>query len=120
MAEKHIADHGLTKTHVADANLEGNRFVKPVTATGIIAHVVYAGSGEVVLGVTRDKIDSGKLADIVYDGTAYVETSENIAAGELVSSDADGKAQVLAGVEYLCGVAVTDANSGEFVKVKLV
>ena len=120
MADKHIADHGLTKTHQADEALEGNRFVKPVTATGVAPHVVYADSGEVAIGVNRDKIDSGKLADIVYDGTAYVMTSENIAAGQLVSSDNDGKAQVLAGSEYLCGVAVSDANSGEFVKVKLV
>jgi hypothetical protein len=119
MADKFIGDHLLTKTHRADEIIEGNRFVKLVTATGLQPHVVYADAGEQAIGVNRDKVASGQLCDVVLKGTAFVMTSENIAAGEMVSADADGKAQVAAGGDAVMGIANTDANSGEMVLVEL-
>lgn len=119
MADIAIADHLLTKTHVADEALAANRFVKGVTSTGVIPHVVYADGGDPIIGVTRGAYDSAELADIVYCGTAYVEASENIAVNDKVSADTDGKAQVLAGSEFYAGIAVTEGNTGELVKVKL-
>jgi hypothetical protein len=119
MADKAIGDHLLTKTHVADVALEANRFVKLVTATGVTPHVVYADAGEAAVGVTRDAYAIGKLADIVKIGQAYVTASENIAAGQAVSADASGKAQVAASTEQVLGQAQTDANSGDVVLVLL-
>lgn len=119
MADKFIGDHLLTKTHIADEDLPANRFVKLVTATGVQPHVVLSDAGEVTCGVNRDTVSSGKLADIVKVGTAFVTTSENIAAGQAVSSDTDGKAQVAASTEQVQGQAQTDANSGEVVLVLL-
>src|SRR6185503_2824925 len=100
MAEKHIADATLTKTAIADEELEANRFVKVVTGTGLegaLPHVVYADAGDAALGVNRDKIAVGKLADIIYDGTAFVETAGNIDGTQLVAAANDGKADVAAG-----------------------
>lgn len=119
MADKAIGDALLTKTHIADEELEGNRFVKLVTATGIIPHVVYADAGEKACGVNRDKIAIGKLADIVKIGTAWVTTSENIAATDPIAADADGKAQVATATDQVLGQAQSDANSGEKVLVLL-
>lgn len=119
MADKYIGDALLTKTHIADEDLAAMRFVKLVTSTGQQPHVVYADAGEAATGVCRDAYDSGKLADIVLVGTAWVTTSENVAAGEAVSADADGKAQVAASTEQVMGQAQTDANSGDAVLVLL-
>ena len=116
MADRPIADHVLTKTFTAGEELEGNRFVKRVTGGNT---VVYADSGEGAIGVVRDKIAIAKLADIILVGTAFVMTSENVAADSLVSADTDGKAQATAGSEQVLGKALTDANSGEYVKVLL-
>lgn len=119
MTDKAIGDHLLTKTHIADEDLAANRFVKLVTATGVHPHCVYADAGEKGCGVTRDAYASGKLADIVLMGQAFVTTSENVAAGDVVAADADGKAQVAAATENVMGLAMSDANSGEVVLVLL-
>ncbi len=119
MADIRIGDHQLTKTHQANEAIEGNRFVKPVSGEGfIVPHVVHAEGNEVTIGVNRDGVASGQLADIVYRGTAYVLTSGIVAAGALVGCDTDGKAKVYTS-GYVCGTAVSDANSAEFVKVIL-
>lgn len=120
MTDKKIGDHKLTKTHVADEAIPANRFVKVVTATGSgTVHVVLADSGEAGCGVSRDTYASGELADVVLIGQAYVLTSENVAAGNIVSADNDGKAQVAAAAEHVMGRAMSDANSGEYVLVLL-
>ncbi len=119
MADKFIGDALYTKTHTADEDLAANRFVKLSTATGSQPHVVYADAGEAACGVTRDGYDSGDLADVVKIGAMWVKTSENIAAGQAVSADNDGKAQVAASTEQVLGQAQTDANSGDPVLVLL-
>lgn len=119
MADIFIGDHLLTKTHTSDEALEGNRFVKLVTATGIQPHIVYADAGEAACGVVREKIATAKLANVVQVGTAYVMTAENIAAGQAVAAANDGKAAVAASTNQILGQAMTDANSGEMVLVLL-
>ncbi len=119
-ADRAIGDHILTKTHIADEAIEGNRFVKLVTPViTLMPHVVYADAGESACGVMRTTTASGALGDVVKMGQAWVTTSENVAAGQSVSADADGKAQVAASTELVCGAAQTDANSGELVLVLL-
>jgi hypothetical protein len=122
MADKHIADALLTKTAIADEDLEGNRFVKFATGTGLegaLPHAVYADAGDAANGVTRDKISSGKLADIIYAGTAFVEAAGNIDASALVAAANDGKAQTAVGGNSINGIAAGAANTNGFVKVEL-
>lgn len=119
MADKYIGDAVLTKTHIADEALAAMRFVKLVTATGQQPHCVYADAGESATGACRDAYASGELADVVLVGTAWVTTAENIAAMQLVSAAADGKAAVSAATNYILGIAQTDANSGDPVLVLL-
>lgn len=119
MADKAIGDHILTKTHTADAALNGNTFVKLVTATGIQPHVVNSGAGEAACGVNRDTVASGQLCDVVKMGQAWVTTSANVAAGAAVASDAAGLAITAASTNQVLGQAQTDANSGELVLVLL-
>lgn len=120
MADKRLGDHVLTKTHVADEAIAANRFVKVVTATGSPTnHVTLADQGEKAIGVSRDAYASGKLVDVVYLGTAWVETAENITAGDYIAPEADGKASVAAATEHVRGMALTDANSGGYVLVLL-
>ncbi len=116
MADKHIGQHLLTKTYTAGAALSGNRFVKRVTGGNTVVH---AGAGENACGVVRDAIASGKLADVVLVGTAFVEASENVAAALPVAAAADGKVAPSAGGNYILGYSLTDANTGEFCEVLL-
>lgn len=119
MADKFIADHGLVKTHVADEALAANRFVKGATGTGDPPHVVYADAGDPAIGVTRDAYASGELADIIYNGTAYVMTAANIAVNDPIQAAADGACDVATTADNVLGIAVGEANSGTPVKVKL-
>lgn len=119
-ADRAIGDHILTKTHIADEDIIGNRFVKLVTpVTTLMPHIVYADAGDAACGVARTDIDNGKIGDVVKMGQAWVTTSENIAAGQSVSADNDGKAQVAGSGEIVLGEAQNDANSGELVLVLL-
>lgn len=119
MADHAIGDAVLTKTHTADAALNGNTFVKLVTATGAQPHIVNSGAGEAACGVIRDTSASGDRCDVVLIGTAWVTTSANIAAGQAVASDAAGLANVAASTNQILGQAMTDANSGDMVLVLL-
>jgi hypothetical protein len=121
MADKKIGDHLLVKTHVADAALVDKRFVKPVSPGGnaSIPHVVYAGAGELAIGVTRDAYASGKLADVIYVGTAWVTAASNITAGQAVAAAANGQAAPATTANEVLGVALRDANTGEDCLVKL-
>jgi len=118
-ADKFIGDHGKTKTHVADEAFEANRFVKGVTTTGDIPHVVYSDAGEVSIGVTYNAYASGNPVDVVYDGTAYIMTAENIAVNDPIAAAADGKSAVATTGNHVLGIAVREANSGTPVLVKL-
>lgn len=116
MTDKHIADAVLTKTFTAGEALVGNRLVKRVTGGNT---VVYADAGDLAIGVVRDAIDNGKLADVILAGTAYIEASENVAAQLAVAAANDGKVAPSAGGNYIVGISLTDANTGEFCKVLL-
>jgi hypothetical protein len=119
MADKFIGDSGLVKAHIADEALAVNRFVKGVTQTGPPPHVVYSDAGEVSIGVTRLPYASGEVADIIYDGTAYVMTSVNIAVNDPIAAAADGACAVATTSNHVLGIAVGEANSGTPVLVKL-
>lgn len=74
------------------------------------------------IGVTLFAVDNGDQAQLQATGIAVVEAGGGITAGNLVKSDADGKA-VDAGTTWdvkVCGVALdTAGGAGEFIQVKL-
>jgi hypothetical protein len=72
------------------------------------------------LGVCMGKWSSGKYAAIVVLGTAIVEASSNISAGDKVASDANGKAKVATTGAEINGRALNSANPGEYVRILLV
>jgi len=120
MADKYVGTHLLVKTHKTDEAIAANRFVKLVTATGAQPHVVYADGGDPAVGVSRDGYASGEYADIVKIGEAWVEVGgSNIAVGQPIQADTDGKAEVATTADIVLGTAQTDANAGEFVLVLL-
>ena len=116
-ADKLIGDHLLTKTKTAGEDLLGNRFVKVDTTDDTL--VYYADAGEAGIGVNREAVKTGQLANVVLHGTAFVTTSENVAAGDPISADADGKAQIATATEQVLGRAFGNANSGDAVLVVL-
>ncbi|MGB9772222.1 MAG: capsid cement protein [Candidatus Kapaibacteriota bacterium] len=72
------------------------------------------------LGVSMGKWSNGALAGVVVLGTAIVEASVPINAGDKVASDNDGKAKVVTSNEEVNGRALSSANAGEFVRILIV
>ena len=86
--------------------------------------VDYAGKHTVDLpsiGVTKFDVDSGDQASLDAGAVVVVEAGGAITAGDLVKSDASGKA-VSAGTTFdikVCGIAISAATAdGDFIDVK--
>ena len=76
------------------------------------------------VGVVIYDTDSGDEATVQCAGIAVVEAGGTITAGDLVSSDADGKAvsltlSAVSDVAKICGIALDDASNGDYINVKL-
>lgn len=90
--------------------------------------VDFAGKHTVDLmavGVALFDTDSGDPISVLGSGVAVVESGGAVTAGNLVSSDANGKAVALtlstaADAGKICGVAIdTASGAGEFIRVRL-
>ncbi len=77
------------------------------------------------VGVALFDTDSGDPVTLQASGIAVVEAGGAITAGDLVASDANGKAvsltlSAVGDVAKICGVAIDGATAaGEFIRVKL-
>lgn len=80
------------------------------------------------LGVAMDDTTSGDQCSLACGGIVVVEAGGSITAGNLVESDADGKAVALTlttntaanlatDLVKICGLAMDSASSGEFLRV---
>lgn len=119
LADKPVPDAILVKTHVANSAITGNTFVKLVTSTGTPSKCDPAGAGDAAIGVARDGQSAGRLVDVIVMGQAHVTAGENIAAGAIVAAGAAGVAMNAVSTNHVLGRAMTDANSGEYVRVQL-
>ncbi len=72
------------------------------------------------LGVTVSDWEQGKLASVIVSGTVLVEASGTINVGDKVTSDAEGKAKQAGAGAEINGRALTNASSGDLVKIILV
>lgn len=86
-----MRNEGLAKTLIAGAAVAARRIVKfgaSDTAAIQSAAATDAHIGVSDLGATA----SGDPFDVIVDGIALVEYGGNVAAGDLLTADADGKA----------------------------
>lgn len=95
----------------ADLSAKQYYLVKMDTDEG---DVVLAGANAKVLGVLQNAPASGYAAQVrtARGVSSKVVAGEEIAAGDLIQSDANGKAITATGAaQHICGVAVTGASA---------
>jgi hypothetical protein len=113
-------DHGrevLVLTFIANADMDGNTFVGgPDATTGKSAQ---CADGAQAIGVIRDDVKAGQTGDVVVLGTAWVKTSENLAAGDPVGCGATGTADKASTADLVLGYALGNTNSGEYAEIVL-
>lgn len=87
-----INNPGLIKTFVAEAAVTKHRIVKHGAADGKVVHG--AAATDALMGIVGalGQDTAGERADIVLDGTVEVEYGGVVAAGDPLTSDANGKA----------------------------
>ena len=110
MAKPSIKSNPILYISVTSAEaLEPFRFVK---ASG-----AYADANELMIGVTEIAWDSGDICSLIAGGTAIVESSEAINAGDWVTSANDGKAKVKDATEQLAGISLTTVGATGYIEV---
>ncbi len=105
---------GLIATIVATAAVVMDRFVD-------FGGTYVAGKA---MGVARDDAAIGESVGVVIEGIVDVEAGGSITAGDLVTSDTNGKAikltlTAVTDAGKICGRALTTATSGSLVKIQL-
>ncbi|MGE0388447.1 MAG: capsid cement protein [Gammaproteobacteria bacterium] len=106
----------LTKSFLAQAAITKYRIVKPGSADGQVLQA--AAVGDAMIGVANE-IDAaiGERIDVVLVGIADVEYGGTIARGDLLTSDANGKAVAAAPAagtnNRIVGVALVAGVSGD-------
>lgn len=108
----------LTKSLTAGAAIAAYRIVKPsALVPGAIAQA--AGAAEYSIGVAGSiaAAANGDRIEVILAGAAEVEYGGNVGTGDLLTSDADGKAVAAApaaGVNSrIIGVAMVDGVAGD-------
>jgi hypothetical protein len=72
------------------------------------------------VGVTDSKWIAGEMASVLAIGIAVIECSESINAGDLVTSDADGKAKNVAEGDEINGRALDSVTTSGFIRINLI
>ena len=103
----------LTLTEMASAAVTANRFV---TTAGAVA-----GAGENTLGVARTAAAAGEKFPVDVLGTAIVESGAAVAKGDVLKSDATGRAITWATSGAKVAIARQAATAaGQMIEVLLV
>lgn len=104
-------NHGLAKGRNASAPITKKRFVIMDTAADdgeTVAPAVSATAqalyGVSIFSVSAAEILQGKGCSVVLDGRAIVTAAAALAVGDVVTSDANGKAVVAATGDFIGGV----------------
>jgi len=104
-------NHGLVKGRNASGPITKKRFVvRDTTATdGETVNQASSATGDSLAGVSifsvsLAEISHGKGCSVVMSGRAVVTASEALASGDVVTSDADGKAAIAATGDWIGGV----------------
>ena len=118
---------GLIKTYNAAGTINPSRFVKFSTTDKTV--VQSAAAADLSIGVSDynpngSTVASGERVDVLHDGVATVTYGGDVTRGQLVMSDADGKAitaTAAAGTNVrTCGIAMVSGASGDLGAVLLI
>jgi hypothetical protein len=116
-----MRNEGLSKTLFAAAAIAARRIVK-FDATDTTA-VQAAAATDKLIGVSDLGGASGEPFDVIVDGIALVEYGGNVALGDLLTANADGKAVVAAPAATasarVIGVAMVSGVAGDIGSVKI-
>lgn len=118
-----MANEGLVKTFTAGAAVAAHRIVKH--GSGDRAAIQAAAATDLIIGVSDSlgAAASGDSMDVILSGIANVEYGGNVTRGQLLTSDADGKAVAAAPAatasNRIIGVAQVSGVSGDIGKVHI-
>ncbi len=86
-----MANPGLTKAYIADADIAPNRILKQGSADGNATTA--ATSTDRFIGVSENvQVPATRLVDVAFEGLKDVVAGGTIAAGDFLTSDANGAA----------------------------
>lgn len=117
-----MRNEGLQKTLIAGAAVAKNRIVK--FGASDTAAVQAAAATDLLIGVSDNLgASSGEPFDVIIDGIALVQYGGNVTRGDLLTSDADGKAIAAAPAATasarVIGVAMVSGVSGDIGSVRI-
>jgi len=114
-----------SQSYDADSDLSESQY-KIVKVVADDAVDTASGSTDNVIGVLQGTPESGNSANVATAGITKVVAGEGVSAGDLVTSDADGKAQVavvsdaagvLGDMTRILGKVVNGAGDDEYASV---
>jgi len=91
-----MANSGLIKSYIAAAVIAPFRICKPAATAGQVQQAAAATDKQFGVTTIVGAKAIGDTVDLVHTGLADVEYGGNVAAGDLLTADADGKAVVAA------------------------
>lgn len=112
----------LTNPYTATTAVTGRRFVKHGAADGAVVQA--AAATDKIVGVSAPMgAEAGAVCDVVELGYAEVEYGGNVARGDPLTADADGKAVKAApaatATAEVGAWAIVSGVAGDFAKVRL-
>lgn len=110
---------GFSFTLPADTDMSATQYLAvDVNSTG--EAIVPTGAGDRIVGIRQNKPVAGEAATIVHSGISLWTAGGVVTTGDLVSTDAAGKAKTAASTDLKQGIALqTSANDGELIAVLL-
>ncbi|MCQ9378813.1 DUF2190 family protein [Methyloversatilis sp. XJ19-49] len=114
-----MRNEGLQKTLIAGAAVNPNRIVKFGSAD--TQAVQAAAATDKSMGVSDNLgAASGETFDVIVDGIALVKYGGNVAAGDLLTSDANGQAiATTTASNRVIGIAMLSGVSGDIGSVRI-
>jgi hypothetical protein len=117
-----MAYNGLTKNYTAEGAIAKHRIVKVGAADYGVLQA--AAATDKLIGVTTEvDADQGERVDVVHAGIVDLELGGNVAAGDLITSDADGKGVAAApgagANNRVIGIALIAGVAGDLAPVML-
>ena len=111
-----MANPETIKNYIADGAVGQYLIVKPGTNPNDVK-VAAAGTDKVIGVSTFVAADDNSPCDVIHDGIADVICGGNVAFGDLLTSDANGKAVVAVATNRTIGTALSAGAAGDIIPV---
>lgn len=116
-------NRGLVKTFKTDTDLSAKKYFIVQLDANDDAILSGVGASIVPLGVLTEDVASGAVTaayvGVCLNGITEVSAGGGFRAGEYVASDASGEAVQASSGDYILGMAMEDALTGDIVAVDL-